>query len=90
MSCWVYILKSKSTGRYYCGSSDDVNRRIQQHNDPTYHGSKTTKRIAGPWQLIWKKELSSRSEAMTLEKQIKKRGLSGVFILYSILNQKKS
>ncbi len=27
-----------------------------------------------PWELIWKKEVLTRSEAMKLEKQIKKRG----------------
>jgi putative endonuclease len=75
MCCWVYILKSESAGRYYCGSSDDVERRVRQHNDPEYAGSKTTKRFSGPWQLVWKQELPSRSAAMVLEKQIKKRGI---------------
>ena len=75
MSCWVYILKSESTGRYYCGSSDDVERRVRQHSDPEYTGSKTTKRFSGTWQLIWKQELESRSDAMTLEKKIKKHGI---------------
>mgnify|MGYP005853662621 CR=1 FL=1 len=41
MKAWVYILQSQSTGRYYCGQSTDVERRLRQHNDPDYSLSKT-------------------------------------------------
>ena len=75
MCFWVYILQSLSTGRFYCGSTDDVERRCRQHNDPDYHGSKTTKRFCGPWKLVWKEEHASRAGAMAKEKQIKKRGI---------------
>jgi putative endonuclease len=76
MRYWVYILRSQSTERYYCGSTEDVERRLRQHNDPDYGGTKTTKRFAGPWRLVWKQEHPSRSEAMLAEKQIKNRGIS--------------
>ncbi|MBN1919518.1 MAG: GIY-YIG nuclease family protein [Verrucomicrobia bacterium] len=75
MAFWTYILQSESTGRFYCGSSDDVERRVRQHNDPEYHGSKTTKRFQGPWRLVWHQEHASRSEAMQQERRIKKRGI---------------
>ncbi|MCP4683723.1 MAG: GIY-YIG nuclease family protein [Desulfobacterales bacterium] len=75
MRYWAYILRSKSSGRYYCGHSSDVHRRIRQHNDPEYKLSKTTKRFDGPWELIWSKDCSTRGEAMKLEKSIKKRGI---------------
>ncbi len=75
MSFCVYILKSKSTGRFYCGQTDDVERRLRQHNDPTYHGSKTTKRFEGLWELIWQQSCTTRSDALKLEKKIKKRGI---------------
>jgi len=48
----VYIIQSESSGRYYCGQSTDVERRLRQHNDPDYCLSKTTKRLDGPWKLI--------------------------------------
>ena len=67
----VYILQSESSGRYYCGQTNDLSRRLSQHNDPLYHGSKTTKRFAGPWVLVWNKNLSTRAEAIQLEHQIK-------------------
>lgn len=73
---WVYIIQSESKGRYYCGQSSDVERRLRQHNDPEYRLSKTTKRFNGPWVLVWKKKCATRSKAMKLEKKIKKRGIS--------------
>jgi len=71
----TYILKSETTGRYYCGSTNDIERRLKEHNDPEFSGTLTTKRFKGPWKLVWKKEHSSRSEAMILERRIKKRGI---------------
>jgi len=72
---WVYILRSQTTGRCYCGQTTDIDRRLRQHNDPNYHGSKTTKRFAGPWNLVWSQACPSRSHEMKLEKKIKKRGI---------------
>ena len=75
MACWTYILRSESSSRYYCGSSDNVERRLRQHNDPEYQGSKTTKRFEGPWTVAWREEHETRSSAMAQEKRIKKRGI---------------
>ena len=71
----VYIIQSESTGGYYCGQTNDVERRIRQHNDPEYFLSRTTKVTAGPWRLVWSQECRDRSEAMVLERRIKKRGI---------------
>jgi putative endonuclease len=75
MNYLVYILQSKTTDRHYCGHTDDLDRRLRQHNDPDYHGSKTTKRFEGPWTVVWSQQSETRGEAMMLEKQIKKRGM---------------
>ena len=76
---WVYIIQSETSGRFYCGSTSDVERRVRQHNDPEYVLSKTTKRFEGPWVLVWSEAHPTRARAMTREKQIKKRGI-GRFI----------
>ncbi|HPO17510.1 MAG TPA: GIY-YIG nuclease family protein [Candidatus Hydrogenedentes bacterium] len=76
MRYWTYILISETTGRHYCGSTDDIQRRVQQHNDPNHTSTKTTKRFPGPWKLLWTQEHETRSEAMDLEKRIKKRGIA--------------
>ena len=75
MSYYVYILQSESSGRYYCGQTSSLADRLRQHNDPDYIRSRTTKVFKGPWKLIWHQQLKSRSDAMKLEKSIKKRGM---------------
>ena len=75
MTQWVYIIQSASSGRYYCGQSSNVEQRLNQHNDPEYQLSKTTKRFKGPWKLIWSIECDNLSEATTLERKIKNRGI---------------
>jgi len=75
MPHWTYILRSKSIGKYYCGSTGDLENRVRQHNDSGYRASKTTDKIPGPWELMWSQEFLTRSEAMSLEKKIKKRGI---------------
>ena len=76
MNVWVYILRSETTGRYYCGQTSDLRRRIKQHNDPGHRRSQTTKKFEGPWKLIWFHECLNRSDGMQLERSTKKRGIS--------------
>ena len=75
MKYWVYILQSLTSGRYYCGYSKNVTRRLDQHNNPQYKLTRTTKVWKGPWQLVWKRECLDRADAIILEKRIKKRGI---------------
>ena len=71
----LYLQKATQT-IYYCGQTDNLERRVSQHNDPDYRGSLTTKRIKGPWELVWFEEFATRSEAIIKERYIKKRGIS--------------
>ena len=71
----VYILQSRSNGRYYCGFTSNLDQRLKSHNDPEYRLTRTTKVIPGPWEIVWTSDLLSRSDAMKLEKKIKKRGI---------------
>ena len=68
---FTYILQSEVSGRYYIGSTDDLCRRLKQHNDPGYKHSKTTKRFRGPWKVVYCEEYPTRSEAMVRERQLK-------------------
>ena len=68
---FTYILQSETTGRYYIGSTDNLRRRLSQHNDPDYSGTKTTKRFKGPWKLVYEESFESRAKAMSREKQLK-------------------
>ncbi|MFW5722550.1 MAG: GIY-YIG nuclease family protein [Desulfohalobiaceae bacterium] len=71
----VYILHSRACDRFYCGQTDDLEKRVRQHNDPDYTYTCTTKRFPGPWELVWHAQLASRTEALILERKIKKRGI---------------
>lgn len=64
----VYILKSDTTDKYYCGETQDINDRLERHNAG---GSKYTK-SGIPWQLIKTVEYFDRGEARVLERKIKK------------------
>ena len=75
MPYWVYIIESQATGRYYCGYSDNVERRLSQHNDTLYQLTRATKIRKGPWKVIWTQECANKSEAVILERKIKKRGI---------------
>ncbi|MFA5769962.1 MAG: GIY-YIG nuclease family protein [Patescibacteria group bacterium] len=63
----TYIIKSTSTGKYYIGCTNDVKRRLSEHN---YGLSKYT-RNKGPWMLKYTEEYNTLVEARKREKQIK-------------------
>ena len=68
---YVYILQSEKTGRFYCGQTHNLQDRLTRHNSGR---SKSTAKER-PWKLIHTFIFDSRSEAMLLEKKIKKRGI---------------
>ena len=77
----VYILRSKKTGRYYCGQTVDFDDRIKRHNEGR---SKSTKHGI-PWLLVHKIELENRSTAILMESKIKKRGIERYLLDHNIL-----
>ena len=67
---YVYILYSPGKNRYYVGSTIDVHGRLDQHNLHYYSGAST--RIADDWHLYLSVECETKSQALKLEKFIKK------------------
>lgn len=66
---WVYILQNPQ-GRFYVGQTDDVERRVRQHNEPQPGLGKYTHKN-GPWVLVWSEGHPSRAAAMARESEIK-------------------
>ena len=60
----VYILRSLRDGRLYVGHTDNLDRRVGEHN--AGQGGKFT-RPRGPWKLVYAEQHPSRSEAMRRE-----------------------
>ena len=67
MTYYVYILKSKPTGRYYTGHTKDIDERLRRHNAGHSQSTKPYR----PWKVVYTEEYSTRSEAMKRESEIK-------------------
>ncbi|MBS3742242.1 MAG: GIY-YIG nuclease family protein [Candidatus Cloacimonetes bacterium] len=63
---YLYILKNKK-GSYYIGTTNNIIRRIQEHNNGK---SKATKN-RGPWNIVYTEKFRTRSQAMKREYYIK-------------------
>jgi putative endonuclease len=70
MPFFVYVLQNPER-KTYVGQTADLERRVNQHNDPTCRLTLYTKRHPGPWQLLHFEEFSSRSAAMRRERELK-------------------
>ena len=68
---FVYIIYSEKLYQFYCGQSNDIDFRLKQHNN----GETFSNKHGIPWTLIGYLKVSTRSEAMILERKIKKRGI---------------
>lgn len=65
---WVYILQC-SDKSYYTGQTDNLEKRLAQHQDKMIPGCYTSTRL--PIQLKYSQEFVSREEALIAERQIK-------------------
>ncbi len=66
----VYIIESETISKWYIGYSTNLDARLEDHNS---NRSKWTRfKGQGPWQLIFKREFDTKSEALKFEKQLKK------------------
>ncbi|MBI2171040.1 MAG: GIY-YIG nuclease family protein [Chloroflexi bacterium] len=63
----VYVLLSKSTGKQYIGQTQDLTRRLTEHEQ----GIARYTRNRGPWELVHHEILKTRAEAMKRERFLK-------------------
>ncbi len=73
----TYILFSKSKNKFYVGHTNNISRRLTEHNS----GQTKSTKAGSPWELIFTKEFELKSDAYQLEMKIKKRGI------YRFLNE---
>ncbi|MBV9877250.1 MAG: GIY-YIG nuclease family protein [Verrucomicrobia bacterium] len=81
---FVYVIRSQTVGKIYIGHTENLEKRLKEHNDPTCFSSKFTKRFPGPWLLIYSEPYPTRSEAFRRERWLKTG--SGREYLRSLLN----
>ncbi len=63
----VYVLLNSISKRYYIGATNDINRRLDEHN----RGQTTSTRQKGFWTIIYSEEVNTKLEAIRRERQIK-------------------
>ena len=66
----VYIIHSEKLDRFYIGESIDPEERLKQHNTGYYKDSST--KITNDWKLHFILECKSRTQAIKIEKHIKR------------------
>ncbi len=69
MPFWAYIL-SNPQGKLYVGHTNDLDRRLKEHNDPAADSRKFAPKHR-PWTLLWSEPHPSRADALRRERQLK-------------------
>jgi len=64
---YVYILKSKKDGKLYTGHTEDLERRIADHNS----GKVRSTVVRRPFELVYSEYYPTRSEARWRERHLK-------------------
>lgn len=67
---YVYLLKSCRDGNHYIGSTNDLRRRLAEHNA----GKSRATKPRAPFELCYYESYFSESDARTRESQLKKDG----------------
>jgi putative endonuclease len=65
---FVHLLRCRDRS-YYVGHTDDLEKRMAEHNHGTIGGYTSTRR---PVELVWSLDLATRDQAFDLEMQIKR------------------
>ncbi len=63
----VYIIQSEVDSTLYIGHTNNIEERIQRHNQ----GRSQYTKLKRPWKLVFREEFSNRSEAMQREAKLK-------------------
>jgi len=63
----VYVLKSLKNGRYYTGSTNDLEKRLNEHNSR----KSTYTKLTAPFMLVYMENYASRSDAVKREMFLK-------------------
>lgn len=79
----MYIIKSSKARWYYVGSTNDVDRRLGEHNQGKVSSSKNYR----PLQLSWQKEFGNEKDARSYERLIKDKRILKEALTKSIENK---
>ena len=80
---FLYILQSVKNNRYYIGSTNNLERRLLEHNS----GKTKSLRYLRPLKIVFQKEFIKESEAKQAEKKLKR--FKNKNILERIISEQK-
>ncbi len=66
---YVYALYNQEASKIYIGQTANLDQRLASHNQK--HGNHFTAKFQGEWKLIYSESVTTRSEALKREKQLK-------------------
>lgn len=66
---YVYIIKSKKDNNLYLGSTNDLKRRLKEHNN----GLVSSTKLRGPFEVIYCEVYKSERDARKRESSLKLR-----------------
>lgn len=67
---YLYVLKSKSDSELYIGSTNDLRRRLSEHNA----GKVVSTKARIPFELVYYEAYRSENDARIRESRLKSRG----------------
>ncbi|MFA5870309.1 MAG: GIY-YIG nuclease family protein [Candidatus Paceibacterota bacterium] len=69
---FVYLIKSKTSGKIYIGQTINLEKRLMRHNGilPTKNSSFTNKQGEN-WEVLYTEQFKTRTEAKKRERELK-------------------
>ncbi len=67
---YVYLLRSKESGRFYIGYTANLKKRFYQHNT----GKSTATKSEAPFELIYYEAYRTKEDTLSREKKLKHHG----------------
>ncbi len=64
---YTYILKSLKQRKFYTGHTDNLQRRLNEHND----GKNIYSKRYAPWKMVYNEKFDTESKAVKREKYFK-------------------
>ena len=64
---YVYVIQSRKSQYWYTGTTNDLRKRLRQHNE----GKSTWTKKRGPWDLIYYEACLNEEDARSREKYLK-------------------
>ncbi len=68
---WVYVIINRVVGRRYIGQTDNLERRLAEHNGRSQNQRRFTGKYPGSWEILYVETFPTRREAMQREKNLK-------------------